>query len=52
MIPRLKEKYDSKIVSNLQKKLSMKNKLMVPKFIKVILSTTTVAYATVYHSIA
>ena len=38
MIPRLKEKYDSKIVSNLQKKLSMKNKLMVPKFIKVILN--------------
>ena len=38
MIPRLKEQYDKQIVENLQKKFSMKNKLMVPKIIKVVLN--------------
>ena len=38
MIPRLKEQYDNVIVGNLQKKFSMKNKLMVPKFLKVVLN--------------
>jgi len=38
MIPRLKETYEKTIIDNLQKKLSLKNKLMVPKFVKVILN--------------
>ena len=38
MIPRLKDEYQKKIAENLQKKFSMKNKYMVPKFIKVILN--------------
>tara|TARA_B100001123_G_C15203407_1_gene984280 strand:- start:432 stop:998 length:567 start_codon:yes stop_codon:yes gene_type:complete len=38
MIPRLKEQYNKEIVNNLQKKFSMKNKLMVPKFLKVVLN--------------
>ena len=38
MIPRLKETYEKVIIDNLQKKLSLKNKLMVPKFVKVILN--------------
>ena len=38
MIPRLKEQYTKTTASNLQKKFSMKNKLMVPKFLKVILN--------------
>ena len=38
MKPRLKEQYDSIIVKNLQTKFEMKNKLMVPKFIKIILN--------------
>jgi len=38
MIPRLKEKYDKTIINSLQKKLSMKNKLMVPRLKKVILN--------------
>ena len=38
MTPRLKEQYDKVIVGNLQKKFSMTNKLMVPKFIKVVLN--------------
>jgi len=38
MIPRLKEQYDKQIVENLQKKFLMKNKLMVPKFAKVVLN--------------
>ena len=38
MIPRLKEQYDKKIVDDLQKKFSMKNKLMVPKVLKVVLN--------------
>ena len=38
MIPRLKDEYEKKIIDVLQKKFSMKNKLMVPKFLKVILN--------------
>ena len=38
MIPRLKTEYDKKIIDVLQKKFSMKNKHMVPKFIKVVLN--------------
>ena len=38
MIARLKEQYDKTIVENLRRKFSMKNKLMVPKFIKVVLN--------------
>ena len=38
MIPRLKEQYEKKIISELQKKFSMKNKYMVPKFVKVVLN--------------
>ena len=38
MIPRLKEQYDNKIIIDLQKQFSMKNKLMVPKIIKVVLN--------------
>jgi len=38
MIPRLKDHYDKVIVANLQNKLSMKNKLMVPKILKVVLN--------------
>jgi len=38
MIPRLKEQYKKKIVIDLQKKLSMKNKLMVPRISKVVLN--------------
>ena len=38
MIPRLKEEYNKVIIVNLQKKLSVKNKFMVPKFIKIILN--------------
>ena len=38
MIPRLKEHYEKLIVSDIQKKFSMKNKLMVPKLIKVVLN--------------
>ena len=38
MIPRLKEFYNKNIVIDLQKKFSMKNKLMVPKIVKVVLN--------------
>ena len=38
MIPRLKDQYDKTIVENIRKKFSMKNKLMVPKMIKVVLN--------------
>ena len=38
MIPRLKEQYDKKIVIDLQKKFSMKNKFMVPRMTKVVLN--------------
>ena len=38
MIPRLKEEYQKRIVIDLQKKFSFKNKLMVPKIVKVILN--------------
>ena len=38
MTPRLKEQYNKKIISDLQKEFSLKNKLMVPKIIKVVLN--------------
>ena len=38
MIPRLKEQYDKVIIENLQKRFSMKNRLMVPKFLKIVLN--------------
>ena len=38
MIPRLKEQYDNKIVVDLQKEFSLKNKYMVPKVTKIILN--------------
>ena len=38
MIPRLKDYYDKVIVANLQNKFSMKNKLMVPEILKVVLN--------------
>jgi len=38
MIPRLKDTYDKKIIEDLQKKFSMKNKYMVPKFTKIVLN--------------
>ena len=38
MIPRLKDHYDKVIVESIQKKFSMKNKLMVPKILKVVLN--------------
>ena len=38
MIPRLKEHYENKIISEIKKEFSLKNKYMVPKFTKVILN--------------
>ena len=38
MIPRIKEKYEKEIIENLKKKFSLKNNLMVPKFVKVVLN--------------
>ena len=38
MIPRLKEEYSKKVIDDLQKRFSMKNKHMVPKFTKVVLN--------------
>ena len=38
MIPRLKEQYEKVTIENLQKKFSMKNKLMVPRFLKIVLN--------------
>ena len=38
MIPRLKEYYENMIVQNLQKKFLMNNKLMVPRFLKIVLN--------------
>jgi len=38
MTPRLKEYYNKTIIENLKKQLSMTNKLMVPKFTKVVLN--------------
>ena len=38
MIPRLKDQYDKRIIVDIQKKFSMKNKLMVPKLVKVVLN--------------
>ncbi len=39
MIPRLREEYNKKIIGDLQRKFSLKNKYMVPKFIKIVLNT-------------
>jgi len=36
--PRLKENYKNKIIDDLQKKFSLKNKFMVPKVLKVVLN--------------
>ena len=38
MIPRLKDQYKKTIVENLSKKFQMKNKLMAPKILKVVLN--------------
>jgi len=38
MIPRLKEQYKKTIILDLKKKFAMKNSLMVPKFMKVVLN--------------
>ena len=38
MIPRLKEQYEKKIIADIKKKFSMKNKHMVPKLVKVVLN--------------
>ena len=38
MIPRLKEQYDKVIIGNIKSKFSMKNKLMVPRLLKVVLN--------------
>ncbi len=38
MIPRIKEQYEKEIIESLKKKFSMKNKLMVPRFLKVVLN--------------
>ena len=38
MIPRLKNEYNKKIVNDLQKKFSVRNKYMLPKFTKVVLN--------------
>tara|TARA_B100000029_G_scaffold258857_1_gene255528 strand:- start:1201 stop:1767 length:567 start_codon:yes stop_codon:yes gene_type:complete len=38
MLPRLKEQYEKKIIIDLQKEFAMKNKLMVPKILKVVLN--------------
>ena len=38
MIPRLKIYYDNTICKSVQSKFSMKNKMMVPKFSKVVLN--------------
>jgi len=38
MTPRLKDVYEKKIIEDLKKKFSMKNKYMVPKFTKVVLN--------------
>ena len=38
MIPRLKQQYNDLIIKNLQKKFLFKNKLMVPKVLKIVLN--------------
>ena len=38
MTPRLKEHYDKIIVESIKKKFSLKNKLMVPKLLKIVLN--------------
>ena len=47
MIPRLKEHYDKKIVFDLQKKFSMRNRYMVPK-IKKIVFAARVKYGSIF----
>ena len=46
MTPRLKEQYEKIVIENLQKKFSLKNKLMVPRFLKVVLNMGLGADAT------
>ena len=38
MTPRLKEQYDKTIIESIQKKFSLRNKLMVPKLLKIVLN--------------
>ncbi len=38
MTPRLKEQYEKKIVESIQKKFLLKNKLMVPRLLKIVLN--------------
>jgi len=38
MIPRLKEQYNKTVIKEIQDKFSLKNKLMVPRFVKVVLN--------------
>ena len=38
MIPRLKEQYEKTIIENIKNRFSMKNKFMVPRFLKVVLN--------------
>ena len=38
MIPRLKEKFYTKIQVDLAKKLSLKNKMMLPRFDKIVIN--------------
>ena len=38
MIPRLKELYETKIINDISTKFGMKNKLMVPRLVKVVLN--------------
>ena len=38
MTPRLKEQYEKVTITDIQKKFSLKNKFMVPKFLKVVLN--------------
>ena len=38
MTPRLKEQYDKIIIESIKKKFSLKNKLMVPKLLKIVLN--------------
>ena len=38
MTPRLKEQYDKIIVESIKKKFLLKNKLMVPKLLKIVLN--------------
>jgi len=46
IVPRLKEQYENKILIELQKRFSMKNKFMVPKITKIVLNMGLGADAT------